>query len=747
MGHKDVAGFVNALPGQPFTEIVVTQNPQTVDVTLARVPPVKIDWLQDFEPGAKVVFHAVSAPANPSELQHRITLPALPAGVYQVRLASAERTAYQVLNVGTIGAMLNVDAKSAVVIATDVRSRRVRRDVAVLVQAGDGVRTFHPGTDGLVRFPLRILAGPAGRKSDGEAGAVVVRASDGSIANVGAPYLSSGSVTFAQTDQQTYRAGDRAFYRYFSREPTTVIVPPVGGLLWTRSHVISASAVIPLWQSRETGWGFFVENATEAPYRIDAGPLTPIVREGDSARIVISVTHWDERPAPHVPVAFAICEGPWAAPVPTGLCGESFGHGVTDASGNLTATITAHRQGFGVSVLQPGFGQVAAYATITVIPKHNGLSIAVPREVHPATCVPVVVSERAPNGAPAADRKVRLESRLLQNFGPGSPSPTTWRPLVTTVAGGYAFARWCATRSTSENYEITAYDVDDQSVAATASVSQVDAKPPLFRSEGEVTFIAPVKPATQAGAVVKMIAASVADGDALVLYGSIDDLHATTASFHDGIARFAIRSPANLDDFSVDIAGPQLSSPQSIPVAVAPKMHLLHVALGFLKRTNVLCAHVSNWRAAGVPARLYVDVTRSTRAGVLDALARSDAPYQALYRAGDFTQTAGTWGGSSAGEPTTSYLYPAPHRRSQQPQAAVQPKAAPTPTPALQPSPTPAPASARILGWFNDVPTDRNGNARLLLASLLPRHGIVLIRVVAVDSDGRIGEGVTSLSR
>jgi hypothetical protein len=43
--------------------------------------------------------------------------------------------------------------------------------------------------------------------------------------------------------------------------------------------------------------------------------------------------------------------------------------------------------------------------------------------------------------------------------------------------------------------------------------------------------------------------------------------------------------------------------------------------------------------------------------------------------------------------------------------------------------------------------TDRNGNARLSLASLLPQHGIVLIRVIAVDGDGRIGEGVTSLSR
>ncbi|MGA2761411.1 MAG: hypothetical protein ABSF08_13955, partial [Candidatus Cybelea sp.] len=532
--QKHVVRFINALPGRPLSEIVETQTPQTVDVTVARVPPVKAFRLRESTPGAIVVFHTVSASEHQAELQHRISFPALPAGVYQVRFASTERTEYQTLNVGTIAAMLNLDEKSAVVMVTDVRNGRVRRDVTVLVYTVDGVRTLHAGSDGLVRFPIRALLGHSERMWNPDADAIIVRASDGSIAALGFAYSGGGGLaTFTQTDQQTYRVGDRAFYRYFSRDPTSFFTPL--GLLATRSRVISESGSVRPWSSTESGADFFIATPTEARYRIDVGPLTRIVREGDPARIVISVTHWDERPAPHVAVAFAICQGSPTPHVRIGMCAESFGHGVTGTHGNLTTTITAHHQDFAIYALERGFDEVAAYARVTVIPKHDALRIAAPREVYPARCFPIVVSERGPNGAPAGDRKVRLESRMVQNGEAGPASPTSWRPLLTTRPGGYSFARWCPPKSAQGRYEITAQDVNDPSVAATADL-QIDATPPLFRPEGNVTFIAPVEPVTRAGSVAKMIAASITDGDALVLYGADGDVHATTASFHNGIA-------------------------------------------------------------------------------------------------------------------------------------------------------------------------------------------------------------------
>ncbi len=134
----DVVRDLRVLPGHPLSETVLTKTPQSIAVTIALVPTADLvdinrrGWGEGLDPNGTIILHFVSAPGAGESLKHQITLPALPAGVYQVRLASAERTAIQNLSVGTIGAVMNRGMNGAVVLATDARTLRMRTDVFAL---------------------------------------------------------------------------------------------------------------------------------------------------------------------------------------------------------------------------------------------------------------------------------------------------------------------------------------------------------------------------------------------------------------------------------------------------------------------------------------------------------------------------------------------------------------------------------------------------------------------------------------
>ena len=221
----DVVHDLRVLPGRPLSETVVTKTPQSIEVTIALVAAADVADISRpggggrLDPNAKVVLHFVSAPSvGGSPLEHQINLPALPAGLYEVRLASPERTAVQNLSVGTIGAVMNRGNNGAVVLAIDARTLRMRRDVVVLDYGLAGVRRFFPSKDGLIHLPAP--AAPQGVLCSPD-DVVVVRASDGSAVSFSGTGCNLGLATYFDTDRHMYRAGDLVHYRIFSRDATT----------------------------------------------------------------------------------------------------------------------------------------------------------------------------------------------------------------------------------------------------------------------------------------------------------------------------------------------------------------------------------------------------------------------------------------------------------------------------------------------------------------------------------------------
>ncbi len=156
------------LPGQQLSETVLTETPEAIDVTVARIP---LDIApsvkrqnpggpgESFVAGASVVAHFVSVQdaSGGKPLEHRVAIPLLAAGLYQVRLAVPQRVAIQYLSVSTMSAMFHSDGAETVVMAFDLRTMRRRTDVGAVVVTPRGLRRFKPSGDGLIHVPPALL--------------------------------------------------------------------------------------------------------------------------------------------------------------------------------------------------------------------------------------------------------------------------------------------------------------------------------------------------------------------------------------------------------------------------------------------------------------------------------------------------------------------------------------------------------------------------------------------------------------
>ena len=322
MRREVVHHDLHALPGERLSETIVTKTPQSIDVTMVRVSvrdaamlarPYQGATSEALAPDATLIEHFISKPPTDgqSPLKHRIELDPLPAGLYQIRLTSPERTAFQDLNVGTIGVMINRGIKGNVLMAIDVRSLRRRSDVAVLEFTDSGVHRYSPSADGVLRLPSHFL--PLSSARSGYRG-IIVAASDNSV--VALPAVSEetevGLAMYFDTDRKFYRPGDRIKYRFFSRDPeSSTFAGVVGGSFWydppilTIQHVTTGSFALPadaapgFWRN-----GGFSIASMRSRYELEAATLTPVVSPGGTARFVLSGTLLDGSPAAGVSVRY-----------------------------------------------------------------------------------------------------------------------------------------------------------------------------------------------------------------------------------------------------------------------------------------------------------------------------------------------------------------------------------------------------------------------------------------------------------
>ena len=750
------------LPGQRLSETIVTRTPQNVDVTVVSVPADDANavmWRPSrdevLDPHGTVVSHFASAPDDAgSDLEHQITLPQLPVGLYQIRLSGPDLTTIQELNVGTLAALVNRGNDESVIMAFDTRVMHQRSDVTARIYASSGTSEISPSADGLLRIPKSLNDGFCSSN-----GGALLTASDGSLAAVwGSTCATYVDGTYFQTDRSVYRPGDTVFYRVFSRRAgAKALVSVVGGQFWymrlldTRDHVASGSIRLPstavpgYWRSG----GFRMLDSARSPFLIDAATLTPTVPIGGTAKFLISATMLDGSPAAGLSVDYAwhSTNVPEDRPIRERAYGANdgtkgdleYGKIRLDAQGNATLGVPVGQQNAEVYVFDPRTQDPVASARAEALPERGIVSVTGPFGWMATACVPLIVHEADARGSPVAGGHIQLE---ITYDGPpnASPSPRVVlsRDLLTNAAG-YATARWCAVQA-HEAYYITAYDPSSsapkfESFVYVGSLRNWQYAAILPPRDGYVSA---------AGGQTHASASSTSDDDALVAAGSGYAFASSTVRFHAGIAEIFAKPPSTVDDFTLDVK--QLSTggvtTASAKFTVAEKRHLLHLKIGCTSHAQFLCVAVTDWRGAAIAARLFVDVTMATRAEVLKALSRSGEAYRSMYSAEVATlDFDSTWPATTDPSPK-SYLYTAPPWR---PQVVYNGTATPTP----QPSPTlsPAPASPSLtLVRRDDVRTNAMGVSKISLGPLVP-HRLYLIHVVAITDNGSIGDAVGSTSR
>jgi hypothetical protein len=737
----DVVHDLRVLPGHPLPETVLTKTPQSIEVTISLVPTADVADISrptgsGLDPNAKVVLHFVSAPgARGSALEHQITLPALPAGLYQVRLASPERTAIQNLSVGTLSAVMNRGNNGAVILAIDARTLRMRQDVVASEYGAEGVRRFFPSKDGLIR--LAVPAVPQGVPCSSD-DVVVVRASDGSVASFSGTGCHVGLATYLDTDRHMYRPGDRVYYRTFSRDATTDTYAsvPAGNLSRTVNHVTEGSFMLPL-TANAGSWseGFYVANSAHSRYEIEAAALTPVVDAGEAARFVISATLSDGTPAAGLRLHYA-----WHA---TNYGGDlAYGDVTTDVQGNAIVAMPVEHDNLDMYAYDPDTNELVTSARAVVPAAHEKIAITAPFfEMAPA-CIPLAARETTAQDAPLPGRHIHLEVRPQRTYVYDPlPAPVLTREILTN-ADGYAVARWCPGEA-EKDYTIAAVD-ERSGVAAPWTTVRVKRMPDWSYS---IVILSADTPRVRSGTSAGITATSASDGDALVSYGSDYDIHSQSARDENGVAHILMQAPPELDDFEIGVVQATRGGEArgTARIAVAPKTHLLAVQLGCQWRKTYFCVKVSNWRGKGANARLFVDVTAATRASIVNEMTRSGDAYEALYSAQrlDNSLTASLspifGAAGSFGAPGTSYLYPPltpPELRRPPNQSYTAAPATPTPG-------TPKPLEPQTALWLNDVPTDPTGYAKISLTPRLKTDRYYLVHVIALGNHGEIGEAYT----
>ena len=707
------------LPERVLFEMVVTKQPETVDVTVTRIPIADVTKIDRRDPGwngetldptAEPVAHVVSVAdmQSGSPLKHRIAIPPLPGGLYQVRLSTADVTAIQYLSVSSISAMLKRGASDAVVMAFDLRTMRQRRDVTAVVYAAAGVRTVRPLRDGLLHFP-RLWLTPDPKKTN--IGGLVVVASDGSIVAFEPERFSSrlGQGSYLQTDRQIYRPADRLYYRFISLEPATNTFLDLGPEIWSAHHVTEGSFVLP--RSAATGYHendqIFVTTADATEYQVEAAPLRSVVAPGDPARFVISATRLDGEPVAGLPLYFE----------PSGSKGP--GAVRLDRWGNATVIVpTTPGSSVQLTVYGPDMQSVVATAWAQVRAREAFINIYAPQLALPNTCYAIAIKPTNDRGAAEPSRALVFEDWSGPAHVLSVSSAAVTERKLTTGPGGYAITRWCA-GATAGAYWVGARD----------DAARTKNRAPIFVNENPEhaeqfiwTFRDSLQPVARKA--VAVTAVSETDGDALVLSGSDRDFHATVVRFQNGVTRFSLAYAHRLDDLDGAIYEPTVGGRATgyINVALSPELHKLDVAIGCLSGLKKVCVRVASAGGARMVARLFVDVSPTSEAAIANTLNYPRA-YESVYGAyspdSDVTMR---WRGG-LGTPATSYLY------SRAKAAYVAP---------IQPPPRPISYPALI--WVNGVSTNRNGYAVVPLRATFIIGRLYLVHVTAVSADGDVGE-------
>jgi hypothetical protein len=552
---------------------------------------------------------------------------------------------------------------------------------------------------------------------------------------------------YFDTDRKMYRPGDRVNYRFFSRDPqSSTFAGVVGGSFWysapvhTTQHVTTGSFALPtdavpgFWRS-----GGFSVASMRSRYELEVAALTPVVSPGSTAHFVLSGTLLDGSAAAGVIVRYGWHGTHMPEFVPLqdrayGTNGSSPGdltyESVTlDSQGNALLDAPVDSLDVELYVFDPDTQELTTSARAVVRSEPNELKIIAPFAQFGAGCIPIAARETTLKDFPEPNRRVHLEiEERFRHPGGQSPPPILDQELVTN-SDGYVIARWCARESTDIIYVVTA--TDDAGVKDSAWLT---ATPPYPRMRYNLALLSAKTPRILPGRHARFSASSTSDSDALVFYGSDYLFYAGSAHFTNGTSRISVPAPKELDDFKVAVSQPTANGQiwAYTTISTAHKQHLLSVRLGCISNQDAICVQVSDWKNTGVRARAFIGISATTEAGIVNALERSNAVYDALYAPSrlDYSFET-TW--LSASNPEESYLYP-----PSEPQAMiVKPNVQPKPTPTVTP---PRASASQTVFWMDGAETNRYGSLTIPLHNQLKPKRLWLVHVITLGPHGEIGE-------
>lgn len=756
--------LLSAFPGHALREIVVTKSPQTITITVARMTPMEyvasLSVRDEDVPleERRIVWSGSSQPKWPHPLEHRVVLPPLKAGLYQIRLDSPQRFAVQRLIVGTLGIVANRTFRGSVLMAFDLRTFRQRRDVRLLEYFEHGHRKlFGTGPDGFIRFPYPWMGHD---RIDPQAGTLIAMASDGSIVPVSDGWsLSSFEPQYFETDRSVYRPRDPLYFRLIARYADTkegsVWIANQTGQMSTmfgwfpyRDRVADGRVFLPVAAQsagRYDEGNIFVADTSRSRFEIEAGPLTPRVRPGENARFIISILHADGTPAIAQRFRYAWHPEWTGASFPLTMRMHDnpqdnlqYGDAVTDGNGDAVVSVPARSSGdVEIYAFDPDDGAVAASARATAKADGDTLAIKVPfGEIGPR-CFPFAVEVTNDRNDPRAGMPLRIQ---VQRITWPTPQPPLFRKVVETSRGGFAIQRWCGRIFRNGWYQFSAQELASPNPSGSTTLSVVPS--PSYNLGNTALMIAGDQPAAS-GKPLTVTSIGTGDGDALVLFGSGFRYASTVAHFHRGIAHFTITPPKADDDFVVSVFEVSHSTNQALTstIRVRPHRHLLRLTVttpkGVYTRGSSAAfrIRVRDWRGTGRKARVLVSATQTTAAGIANALSQRTV-YDTLYSPQAPNADYPMWTKTSA-DTRVSYLYPLPSPSPRATPWRPMPESSVTPTP----SPPPALFPPQTILWNNDLESDVRGETEVRIPlphSIVP--GIYVFHAIAIAKDGSVGE-------
>jgi hypothetical protein len=366
-----VSPLVSSFPGRSFEETVMTLSAEPVQVAVARIPDANVADAD--APGPRGPYNGVN-PQYPTVFragvdydhrtgggfEHRIEIPPQRPGLYEIVLASRERTALQQFAVGTLGAVADFESSDSALLPIDTRTMRRRSDVSLAGYTNTQRRVFRPGPDGLIHLSddftgTNLPNWPLGK--------LILTSSDGSILPLN--YLQvvpPGDRTYFDTDRGAYREGDRVHYELITRRParnkeavlslfgqganvTESIV--LNGRITTGGVTLPSDVASGVYRFGLDGGltALSITDTRASKYEIDLRAATPRVAMGMLVKFLVSVRTLRGRPASGVRVPYAwhfsqYIRGP--IPIAASLSMDrdlKRAETVTDADGDATITI------------------------------------------------------------------------------------------------------------------------------------------------------------------------------------------------------------------------------------------------------------------------------------------------------------------------------------------------------------------------------------------------------------------------